>query len=917
MHRLLLLLTILFIPSILAAQIMTSPEFDKAEKLFEQGQFDNALQLFWESANNAQLENNYELSALSNLRIAESQTRLGITDKGLQLGKSILSYLNDNEVNNTSLYAETYNIIGNAYLNQGKNNQALEYLLKSLKQFETSQDTDTKELASCYNDLGIVYWNNGNNELALRYHKNALKIRKNLYVSDHPDMADSYNNIGLIYSGKDYFSASINFNKAHDIYKKLYKETHPKIALVLNNLALANDQEGLYDQAMLQLEKVSDIWGQLFENDHPNKAFTISTIGNVLYHKKEYEKAILEEEKALKMYYSLYGKKHPEIASTLNILGSIYLAKGDFEESILYYQKAIYANLIGQEIKDVYTNPALKNYYNADILLYSIQQKAKAFETFHYNHSLKMKDLKAALTCLELADDLIARIRQIRLSEKDKISLSAKASEIYEAGIKLCYDMAEISINKKVYLEKAFDFVERSKSSVLLSAINDTNAKSFAGIPSELINKETKLKKDIAFYEQQLAQKSGKGGEEEISKVLLALNNDYNNFIKKLETEYPEYYNLKFNLKHISLAELQNSLDQQTALITHYVNHTDQRIYTFYITKTSFKVFNEPMDEHFQKNVTGLRNAIKYDIKNQFIISTQLLYKQLFPAKLPKQIARIIIIPEGNLSTIPFEVLLSEEQELGAASYKDLPYLLKKYNISYDNSATLFAQRKREIESYEGATEDILLVAPVDFSSHANSPMKLNNLPGSENEINEIKYLFKAANRGARVLVNEQATENQLKSEELKKYKYLHFATHGMVNESKPELSRIFLRVSNNDSSEDGSLFSGEIYNIDINADLVCLSACETGLGKISKGEGIIGLSRALLYAGAENLIVSLWTVADESTSKLMIDFYNNHLHTTTYNTFSGALRKAKLSLMNDERYSRPYYWAPFILIGE
>lgn len=915
--RQILLITFFSIPYLLFSQSNNSTQFEKGELLFEQGQFSEAIEVFQSIAISTQLDNNYDLNALANLRIAEAHTRLGMVDKSLSIGESTLVYLNDNNVNKTELYAEAYNVIGGAYLNQGRNDQALEYLLKSLDQFQISGKLNTKELATCYNDLGIIYWNNGNNNLALRYHKNALKIRKELYGSDHADIADSYNNIGLIYSGKDYFDASVNFNKAIDIYKKLYGSSHPKTALVLNNLALANDSEGLYDQALIQLEQVANIWDEIFKTDHPNKAFTISTVGSVLYHKKDYEKAILEEEKALKMYYSLYGHKHPEIANTLNILGAIYLAKGDFKESILYYQKALYANLIGQEITDIYQNPVLKNYYNADILLYSIQQKAKAFETYHYNHSLKMRDLKAALSCIELADDLITRIRQIRLSEKDKIALSAKASEIYETGIKLCYDMSDVSINKKVYLEKAFDFVERSKSSVLLSAINDTNAKSFAGIPSELIEKEGKLKKDIAFNEQRLAQKSGKGEEEEISKLLLDLNNEYNDFIKNLENQYPEYYNLKFNLKHASLEDLQTNLDGQTAIITHYVNHTDQNVYTFNITKKLYKVYSQPLAENFQKNVAGLRNAIKYDIKDQFIRSTQLLYQQLFPRDLPKEIKRIIIIPEGNLSTIPFEVLLSDDEEMGEMNYVKLPYLLKKYNISYDNSATLFLQRKKEIESYQGATEDILLVAPVDFRGSINAPIRLNNLPGSETEINEIKYLFQSANREARLLLNNQATEQKFKNETLKKYKYLHFATHGMVNESKPELSRIFLRPDNYEDTQDDSLFSGEIYNLDINADLVCLSACETGLGKISKGEGIIGLSRALLYAGAENLIVSLWTVSDESTSKLMIDFYNNHLHTTSYNTFSGALRKAKLSLINDEQYSRPYYWAPFVLIGE
>ena len=162
--------------------------------------------------------------------------------------------------------------------------------------------------------------------------------------------------------------------------------------------------------------------------------------------------------------------------------------------------------------------------------------------------------------------------------------------------------------------------------------------------------------------------------------------------------------------------------------------------------------------------------------------------------------------------------------------------------------------------------------------------------------------------------MNSDASEALIKANNLKNYKYLHFATHGMVNESKPELSRVFLCPK---GDEDGSLFSGEIYNLKINADLVTLSACETGLGKIAEGEGIVGLSRSLMYAGAENLVVSLWQVADASTAQLMIDFYKEHLYHSENDLFSDDLRKAKLKLLNSENYYNPYYWAPFILVGK
>lgn len=890
----------------------------KGDLLFAEGKYEEAIFQYEEAILQFRLVDDLNRYAVANLKVAEAYNRLGRTTAGLHLGQEMLIFIAENGISDKSTLAEAYNVVGDAYLNLGRNDQAVESLLKSRDLFVSSGHEQSRELASCYNDLGIVYWNNGNKELALQYHQNALEIRSKLYGSDHVEIADSYNNIGLVESEDDFFGAFIDFNKALTIYKKLYGDTHPKVAQTLNNLALINDNEGNYDQALEQLNEVLEIWNKVYADEHPNKAFTLSSIGRVYYNKEDYEQAKIFQERALKVYHILYGENHPEIANTLNLLGSITLTSGEFKESINYYQKAIYANLYSQELKEIYESPTLENYYNADILLYSLQQKAKAFETYHYNQTLKMRDLNAALKTLELADELLTHIRQIRLGEKDKIALSAKASEIYEAAISLCYGISDVSPKPKFYLQKAFDFVEKSKSAALLSAINDTNAKEFAGIPSELIAKEDTLKVGIAFYEQQLAEYSGTEKESDISKELLLLNNAYNDFIKTLENDYPSYYNLKFNVDYVKLPELQRNLDDGTAYLTHFITQDYKRIFMFFVTNKTLKVERKELDDRFVKHVSGLRNAIKYDVKKQLVQSTRLLYTELFPSKRDKRVSQLIIVPDGILGTIPFEVLLSEDVELANIDYHHLPYLIRDYNMSYDNSATLYVQRRKEIIEYQGASEDILLVAPVDFSGSQNGsvPIALNNLPDSENEINEIKRLFSADGKGSKLLVNRTATESRFKKEDLKRYKYLHFATHGMVNESKPQLSRIFLKNGPEDT-EDGSLYSGEIYNIDINADLVCLSACETGLGKITKGEGIIGLSRALLYAGAENLIVSLWTVADKSTSELMINFYNNHLHTTTYSSYSGALRKAKMQLIEGEEFARPYFWAPFILIGE
>ncbi|MBY0425149.1 MAG: CHAT domain-containing protein, partial [Cytophagales bacterium] len=217
------------------------------------------------------------------------------------------------------------------------------------------------------------------------------------------------------------------------------------------------------------------------------------------------------------------------------------------------------------------------------------------------------------------------------------------------------------------------------------------------------------------------------------------------------------------------------------------------------------------------------------------------------------------------------------------------------------------AMLKKENELLEPS---IFLCAPVKFKT-------LAYLPGTENEVKEIGQLFENKHFKNVSYTFKEASEFRIKSDALKKFQFLHLATHGLVNSRKPELSAVFLSPdSSNKSKEDGMLYSGEIYNLDIKADLVTLSACETGLGKVSKGEGVIGLTRALFYAGANNMLVSLWTVSDSSTSELMKLFYSYLLNEKGIG-YPKGLSLAKMELIKNSSFSAPYYWASFVLIGK
>ena len=234
--------------------------------------------------------------------------------------------------------------------------------------------------------------------------------------------------------------------------------------------------------------------------------------------------------------------------------------------------------------------------------------------------------------------------------------------------------------------------------------------------------------------------------------------------------------------------------------------------------------------------------------------------------------------------------------------YTTLSYLVKDYSVSYQYALALHYQGYSRPQHRMNANK-ALLCAPVTFEG-------LPALPGTDHEIRDLKDILARKGITPEMLLEAEASEQQVKTASLSQYKYIHLATHGVVDEVNPKDSRILLKQSD---QEDGFLYSGEIYNLDLDASLVTLSACETGLGRISKGEGIIGLSRALLYAGAENLVVSLWNVADQSTAQLMVDFYQ-HVENAQFGT---ALKTAKLAMIDSEIYAHPYYWAPFILVGQ
>jgi CHAT domain-containing protein len=193
--------------------------------------------------------------------------------------------------------------------------------------------------------------------------------------------------------------------------------------------------------------------------------------------------------------------------------------------------------------------------------------------------------------------------------------------------------------------------------------------------------------------------------------------------------------------------------------------------------------------------------------------------------------------------------------------------------------------------------------------------LPLARLNGTRTEADQISKLAKASGGQADVWLDLDANEDNLGTRDVTKYRVIHVATHGLLDAERPQFTGVVLSLVGN-KTHDGFLRTDEVFNLRLGSPLVMLSACETGLGKEKRGEGVMGLTRAFMYAGAPTVGVSLWSVADKSTADLMTDFYKRLL-STEGSTSSSALRGAQLAMITGKRYSAPFYWAPFVLVGD
>lgn len=614
-------------------------------------------------------------------------------------------------------------------------------------------------------------------------------------------------------------------------------------------------------------------------------------LGSCFLKNNNYSNALNEFNSGLKNSIIVFGKNDREVAKIYNQLAEVYSRKNELENAQKMYQKALSVLVPKYKPKSIFENPTANYFYPENTLKDSFDGRANVF--------IEAGNYKEALKNYELAFLVEDELRTSYLTQNSKLIQQQENRNRSEKCIELCYFLFE-ETNDVVWVEKAFLYAEKTKGVVLVEARELISKKLTIGNDSlflkekELLFKKAQLTKNI-IIEQLKEVNANVTLLAKLAKESNSISTELQLLKQIINKEYPQLKTI--NSTSISVEEIKQKLLLQNQLLMEFFEGK-YYVYTFSIEMekpiamqriektTSFTHEIEAFLSFFSDG----RGAVLQNNIKEYTNLGNTIYEKLFNNTSNKN---IILIPDGLISFIPFDALITEKTAI--TNFEKLPYLIKKSTINYAYSATLLLQEKSE----KKIGKDVLGFFPVFKNNHrglSELSYTLSEFSTIKNELNG-NYLVKAD-------ASKQAFEKLVVN-----YPIVHLSTHASAGSYyEPPAIEFY----------DETLYLPEIYGYNLQTDLLVLSACETGLGTLRKGEGAMSLARGFSYAGVKNLIVSLWKVNDKSTEKLMSGFYH-HYNKTNNKGFS--LFQSKLDYLSDSNISSnkksPYYWASFIYIGE
>jgi CHAT domain-containing protein/Tfp pilus assembly protein PilF len=848
--------------------------------------------------------------AITLAQIGLVYNQLGNNQKALEYYNRALPTLR--AVGDVREEADTLHNIGNAYSELGDKPKALEYynLALPLKQAVG----DKAGIATTLTGIGLIYSDLGERQKALNYYNQALPLQQ--ATGDKAGEADTLNNIGLVYfdlgekqKALEYYNASLPIYEAVG-YKAGEARTLSDIGNVYLDLGDKHKALEYYDRALLLQQAIGDRTGV---------ATTLTGIGIVYSDMGEKHKASEYYDRALAILQEVGYKAG--IADALRNMGNLYFDLGDKQKAIAYYDRAL---SLRQSLGDK---------AGVALVLYNIAYTERS----RGNLSGALKKIQASL---EIIDFLRTEI----LSKQLRASFFASVQDYYHFYIDLLMQLHKTNPSKG-YDAEALNASERARARSLLDILAEARADIRTGVDPNLLQQERRLQEQLGDkQEQQIQILSGEHTETQataIQKEIETLLDQYQQVQAQIKVKSPRYAALT-QPQPLTLQQIQSSIVDDNTLLLEY-SLGEERSYLWAVTKTSIASYELPSRADIEKAVNNFRQQVTNAIASRDKLSlaaTNLSQILLKPVAEQLGNKRLLVVGDGALQYIPFSALAIPRKS--DATSNAIPLILEHEIVNLPSASTLAFLRNQP--SQRAATrKTVAIIADPVFGKEddrfknpssvvANNQqtttdniqslqrstielgINLDRLPYTKQEAEAITSLLPKAQ--SEELLGFQATRASVTNPNLAQYRIIHFATHGILNSLYPELSGIvFSLIDEKGNPQNGFLRLHDIYNLNLPADLVVLSACQTGIGKEIKGEGLVSLTRGFMYAGTSRVVVSLWNVNDFATAELMSRFYKKMLKDNLQP--AAALKAAQVEMSQIPQWKNPYYWAAFTIQGD
>lgn len=767
------------------------------------------------------------------------------------------------------------------------------------KEISSLDAFDFPILVNTTNFLASIYMYTAKYDLAENYYNQSLVFvdqnefgkKKGLDRATNRLLSQLY-----LFTGKHELALGV-LEKLLDDYKVLYqKDKKNKNSLVVVYQRLVNNHT-LQDSLNKALTYLDESQGYLI-NEDPFLKDSYLLYGDIYSKLDEYKQALEYYQKSLTIFKEFHqNNSHQDIAKVHGKIAELHFKEKNYQKGLETIQKAF--NVAGNKINitDFKQNPNPEEAFSKTQLLHLLDVKLQLLQgNFEETKNLDYQD-----AALQTSRDILSTFELLKSefdSKLDKQFLAEKAYPVFHRMLEITYTAYEKDRSLET-LQLALNIAEKNKDFLLLEALRSSQASQFGNVPKNVLEKEAQLRAQITKLEKQLfdATESESG----FSNALFKRKQEYYGFLDSLKTNYPKYHELKYQNKILDLATVRGKMfDDDGTLISYTM--ADDYLYTIVVDASKQDFLKLPFDESDRKAVRDFYRILSSptitDNTSAISESGKLLFEKILKGPLGNfDSENLTIIPDGELHYLPFDLL----EENGS-------YLLETKSIGYGNSVTSLLELK---EKESSKTNEMLALAPSFSGAVAvNSDRQFGKLLYNDDEVQKIGTYF-----DSETVFEKEATLTNFKVN-ASRFNIFHLATHASANDEYPDYSYLaFTEV--NDSAESNILYIKDLYNTSLNADMVTLSACQTGIGKLQKGQGMMSLSKGFFYAGAKSLVNTLWKINDKSTVKLMEYFYEG---LSKGYSKSEALRKAKLKYLEtteDNLLRHPYYWSAFVVSGD